>query len=160
MRFAYDMDGRKLSDAERVTTVGVFLRFTRLDELPQLLNILRGDMSFIGPRPLLPCDQDPAYCARLLVRPGLTGWAQIIGGRAISPEDKAVLDIWYVRNASLYLDLKIALKTVPMVVFGETISRASIEEAWSELEEAGILRGRALRNLAYDQLGSECLKAS
>jgi lipopolysaccharide/colanic/teichoic acid biosynthesis glycosyltransferase len=160
MRSAHDGEGRKLSDAERVTTVGAFLRATRLDELPQLLNILLGDMSFIGPRPLLPCDQDTAHRARLLVRPGLTGWAQIIGGRAISPEDKAALDIWYVRNASLFLDFKIALKTVPIVLFGETISRKSIEKAWEELEAAGVLRGLEARKTAYDHLGPECLKAS
>jgi lipopolysaccharide/colanic/teichoic acid biosynthesis glycosyltransferase len=142
MAAAYDADGRKLSDDERMSRIGVFLRRTRLDELPQLLNILRGDMSFVGPRPLLPRDQDNAYRARLLVRPGLTGWAQVVGGRAISAEDKAALDVWYVRNASLTLDAKILVKTVPLVIFGETISRKLIENAWTDLRTAGVLHGR------------------
>jgi lipopolysaccharide/colanic/teichoic acid biosynthesis glycosyltransferase len=141
MSAAYNSMGRALSDEERTSGIGVFLRRTRLDELPQLLNILRGDMSFVGPRPLLPRDQDDAYRARLLVRPGLTGWAQVVGGRAISAEDKAALDVWYVRNASLTLDAKIALKTVPLVIFGETISRRLIENAWADLRTAGVLRG-------------------
>ena len=141
MAAPYDVDGRKLSDDERVSRIGIFLRRTRLDELPQLINILRGDMSFVGPRPLLPRDQDNAYRARLLVRPGLTGWAQVVGGRAISAEDKAALDIWYVRNASLALDAKILVKTVPLVIFGETISRKLIENAWADLRSAGVLQG-------------------
>src|SRR5262249_30200008 len=90
-------DGHKLSDEERASRFGTFLRRTRLDEFPQLFNILRGDMSFVGPRPLLPRDQHDAHRARLLVRPGLTGWAQVVGGRTISAEDKAALDVWYVR---------------------------------------------------------------
>ena len=95
------------------------MRRTRLDELPQLINILLGQMSFIGPRPLLPVDQPADYAARLVVRPGLTGWAQVKGGRDISPADKAALDIWYVHNASLALDARILLNTVAMVLFGE-----------------------------------------
>ena len=114
------------------------MRRTRLDELPQLLNILRGDMSFIGPRPLLLQDQPRASAARLLVRPGLTGWAQVVGGRDISPEDKAALDVWYVRNASLLLELQIAARTVPIILFGERISQALIERARRELTEPGI----------------------
>lgn len=141
MKAALAADGRELSDAERLSRVGSFLRRTRIDELPQLFNILRGDMSFIGPRPLLPRDQDEAYRARLLVRPGLTGWAQVVGGRAISGKDKAALDVWYVKHASLILDLKVALKTIPIVLFGETISRNQIEAAWNDLREAGVLRG-------------------
>ncbi len=134
-------DGRKLSDEERASRFGNFLRRTRLDELPQLFNILRGDMSFIGPRPLLPRDQHEAYRARLLVRPGLSGWAQVVGGRTISPEDKAALDIWYVRNANLMLDIGVVLRTIPMVVFGERISRRLIERAWRDLRKAGVLKG-------------------
>jgi hypothetical protein len=142
MAGAYGPDGRRLPDAERTSQVGTFLRRTRLDELPQLFSILRGDMSFVGPRPLLPCDQSEAYRARLLVRPGLTGWAQVIGGRTISAEDKAALDVWYVCNASLLLDLKIIARTVPMVLFGERTNEAFIKSAWDDLREAGILRGR------------------
>lgn len=142
MKAAYTSDGRELSDEERVSIVGNFLRRTRLDELPQLINILRGDMSFIGPRPLLPRDQDDAYRTRLFVRPGLTGWAQVVGGRAISAEDKAALDIWYVKNASLMLDLKVLLKTIPIVLLGETISRHLIEQAWADLRMSGALQSR------------------
>ncbi len=146
MKAAHDADGRRLSDAERVSRVGTIMRRLRLDELPQLFNVLRGEMSIIGPRPLLPCDQSDEYRARLLVRPGVTGWAQVVGGRDISPEDKAALDIWYVRNASLALDLEIVARTIPMVLLGERISRPLIERAWQELREGGILKGElALR---------------
>ena len=141
MRAGHASDGRRLSDAERVSHIGNLMRRVRLDELPQLVNILRGDMCFIGPRPLLPCDQSDAYRARLLVRPGLTGWAQVVGGRDISPEDKAALDIWYVRNASFLLDLQIFARTAFMLIFGERISRRLIEKAWCDLSRGGILRG-------------------
>jgi lipopolysaccharide/colanic/teichoic acid biosynthesis glycosyltransferase len=151
MGAAYTTDGRALSDDERMSGIGNFLRRTRLDELPQLLNIIRGDMSFVGPRPLLPRDHDNAYRARLLVRPGLTGWAQVVGGRAISAEDKAALDVWYVRNASLSLDAKVIIKTVPLVLFGETISRQLIENAWSDLQDAGVLRGPFVAQQRHDR---------
>lgn len=135
---AYDGCGRRRSDVERVSKLGAFLRRTRLDELPQLFSILFGHMSFIGPRPLLPVDQ-PADCsARLLVRPGLTGWAQIKGGRAISARDKAALDVWYVNNVSFALDVKIMLGTVPIVLFGERVTERAIAQAWRELQAAGI----------------------
>src|SRR5262249_44688585 len=101
MSAAHDTEGRRVPDQERLSMIGRFLRRARLDELPQLYNILVGEMSFVGPRPLLPVDQHPAHAARLLVRPGLTGWAQVIGGREISAEDKTALDVWYVHNASL-----------------------------------------------------------
>ena len=112
---------------------------TRLDELPQLLNILKGDMSFVGPRPLLPVDQPIDCTARLLVRPGLTGWAQIKGGRQISPSDKAALDVWYVRNMSLALDLEIILwSTVPMLIFGERVAESAVGQAWRDPPLAGV----------------------
>jgi lipopolysaccharide/colanic/teichoic acid biosynthesis glycosyltransferase len=141
MTAAYSSSGRKLQDRERASIAGNLLRRLRLDELPQLFNILRGDMSFVGPRPLLPRDQSEAYCARLMVRPGLTGWAQVAGGRDLTPEDKAALDVWYVRNSSLALDIEIALRTIPVVLFGERISIALVERAWRDLSEAGIIRG-------------------
>ena len=141
MNAAHACDGRRLSDRERTSYVGSALRRLRLDELPQLFNILRGDMSFVGPRPLLPRDQSEAYRARLLVRPGLTGWAQVVGGRDISPEDKAALDVWYVRNASLALDMEVAFRTIPVVLFGERISTSLIERAWRDLSESGVLKG-------------------
>jgi lipopolysaccharide/colanic/teichoic acid biosynthesis glycosyltransferase len=122
---AYDAHGRRKSYTERVSALGNFLRRTRLDELPQLFNILKGDMSFVGPRPLLPVDQPIDCSARLVVRPGLTGWAQIVGGRQISPSDKAALDEWYVRNMSLALDLEIMMGTVPMLIFGERVAEST-----------------------------------
>jgi lipopolysaccharide/colanic/teichoic acid biosynthesis glycosyltransferase len=133
-------DGGRLSDEERASRIGQVLRRTRLDELPQLINILRGDMSFIGPRPLLSREQDAACCARLLVRPGLSGWAQVIGGRTISAEDKAALDVWYVRNASFALDVAVVRRTVPMVFFGDSTSESLIDRAWQDLREAGVLK--------------------
>lgn len=138
MGAAHDARGRRRSDAERVSRIGAFLRRTRLDELPQLVSILRGEMSFVGPRPLLPVDQSAEYAARLLVRPGLTGWAQVKGGRTIAAVDKAALDVWYVRHLSLALDVKIVLATVPMVVFGERVIEAAIERAWHDLSTAGV----------------------
>lgn len=130
---AYDPSGRKLSDEERVSAVGHFLRRTRLDEIPQLYNILIGDMSFVGPRPLLAIDQSPGYEARLLVRPGLTGLAQVAGGREISSLDKAALDICYIRNASFTTDLKVVTRTVPLVLFGDRTNQKAISDAWQDI---------------------------
>jgi Bacterial sugar transferase len=93
---ANDLADRRRSDAGRQTFFGRLIRRTCLDELSQLFNILVGEMSFVGPRPLLPVDLPSAYCARLLVRPGLTGSAQVQGGREVTASDKAVLDVWYV----------------------------------------------------------------
>ncbi len=136
MGAAFASDGARVSDAERLSQIGTFLRRTRLDELPQLFSILIGDMSFVGPRPLLPRDQPAACAARLAVRPGLTGWAQVVGGRDIPPDDKAALDVWYVRNASLLLDLQIVARTFRVVVFGERISYSLIERARNELAQS------------------------
>jgi lipopolysaccharide/colanic/teichoic acid biosynthesis glycosyltransferase len=133
MRRAHTSDGELLADGRRVSSVGRFLRGTRLDELPQLVNILVGDMSFIGPRPLLPVDQSPERSERLLARPGLTGFAQVVGGRAISAEDKAMLDVWYIRKASLWEDVKIVIATVPMVLFGERTNEEVIERVRKEM---------------------------
>lgn len=146
MKSAYDFSGRKLSDDERVSRLGSLLRRFRFDELPQLWNVFWGDMAIIGPRPLLPCDQSDAYRSRLLVRPGLTGWAQVVGGRVISPEDKAALDVWYVRNACLSLDIEIAMRTVGVVLLGERPRFEIIERAWLDLGQAGVIKGElALR---------------
>jgi lipopolysaccharide/colanic/teichoic acid biosynthesis glycosyltransferase len=133
MRGAHDHAGRRLSDAERLSRIGSWVRRVRLDELPQLYNILVGEMSFVGPRPLLPADQSGEFAARLALRPGLTGWAQINGGRELSASDKAVLDIWYVKNASFWLDMKILAGTVRMIVLGERTDREAIRRAWREL---------------------------
>jgi len=147
MRSAHAPDGSRLPDTHRTSKVGKFMRRTRLDEFPQLINILRGDMSFVGPRPLLPKDQPQACGARLLVRPGLTGWAQVVGGRDIPPDDKAALDIWYIRNASLLLDLRIMVGTVPIILFGERISQSLIDRARRDLTELGIIENEATLSL-------------
>jgi lipopolysaccharide/colanic/teichoic acid biosynthesis glycosyltransferase len=138
MGAAHDAHGRRRPDAERISAIGSFLRRSRLDELPQLFSILVGHMSFVGPRPLLPVDQSAAYSARLLVRPGLTGWAQIKGGRTISAIDKAALDVWYVHNVSFALDINVLLATIPMVLFGERVTHRAIVQAWRDLQAAGI----------------------
>lgn len=120
-----DAQGNLLPDAQRLTPFGRWLRSTSLDELPELINIARGDMSIVGPRPLLmrylPL-YTPEQSRRHLVKPGLTGWAQINGRNAISWEEKFRLDTWYVDHWSLWLDLKIILLTVIKVVRREGIS--------------------------------------
>lgn len=116
---SYDWQGRPLPDSKRISSIGSLLRKLRLDELPQLLNVLVGDMSLIGPRPLLPRDQPLDPAVRLSVRPGITGWAQVHGGTLLSPDDKNMLDEWYVRHASVGLDVSIVAKTIGIVLFGE-----------------------------------------
>jgi len=120
-----DADGKLLSDKERLTRIGKFVRTTSLDEIPQLINVLKGDMSLIGPRPLL-VKYLPLYNEfqrkRHEVRPGITGWAQVNGRNAISWEDKFKYDVYYVDNISLQLDIKIFLKTLKKVVKSEGIS--------------------------------------
>ena len=124
---AVDRDGQQLPDAERLTPFGRWLRASSLDELPELLNILRGDMSLVGPRPLLmrylPL-YSPEQARRHDVRPGLTGWAQINGRNALSWEEKFALDQWYVEHRSFLLDLRILWLTALKVVKREGISSA------------------------------------
>lgn len=121
-----DAAGNLLPDAERLTALGSFVRKTSLDEIPQLLNVIKGDMSLIGPRPLLP-QYLPLYNAvqkrRHEVRPGITGWAQVNGRNAISWEQKFEYDVWYTRNISLLLDIRILLLTLKKVVVREGISQ-------------------------------------
>lgn len=133
MRRAFDRDGRKRSDEERVSAIGRVLRLFRLDELPQLFNVLVGEMSFVGPRPLLPVDQFPGLDARLAIAPGITGWAQVNGGREISAADKAALDLWYLQNASLRIDYEIILATLRTVLKGEVTNHDAIDRAWMAL---------------------------
>lgn len=125
MRDASDTDGNLLPDSERMTTFGNFLRSTSLDELPELWNVLKGDMSLVGPRPLL-MEYLPLYSKeqyrRHEVRPGVTGWAQVNGRNAISWEEKFALDVWYVENQSLWLDIKILWLTVKKVLVRDGIS--------------------------------------
>ncbi len=127
MRDAIGADGQPLPDAERMTPFGRWLRATSLDELPELWNVLKGDMSLVGPRPLL-MEYLPLYSSeqarRHEVRPGVTGWAQINGRNALSWEEKFRLDVWYVDNQSLGLDLKILYLTVKKVLVRDGISAA------------------------------------
>ena len=126
MTDAKEPDGTLLPDAERLTSFGSLLRRTSLDELPELFNILKGDMSVIGPRPLL-VRYLPRYSARQArrheVRPGLTGWAQVNGRNTISWNDKFELDVWYVDNLSFITDVKIFLMTITSVLKREGISQ-------------------------------------
>ncbi len=125
MTNAHDAQGVLLPDAERLTPFGKFLRASSLDELPELFNILRGDMSLVGPRPLL-MEYLPLYSARQAkrheVRPGLTGWAQVNGRNALSWDEKFELDVWYVENRSFALDLKILWLTLLTVIRRKGIS--------------------------------------
>ena len=124
MRDAADAQGVPLPDGERLNWLGTFLRETSLDELPELWNVLRGDMSLVGPRPLLMRYQ-PFYSEeeriRFTVRPGITGWAQVNGRNEASWDDRLANDVWYVRNRSLLLDVKILLRTVVRVVKREQV---------------------------------------
>lgn len=126
MRNEFTEDGIALPDEERLIRFGTFLRSTSLDELPELFNVLRGEMSLVGPRPLLmeylPL-YNPEQARRHEVRPGITGWAQINGRNSISWEEKFALDVWYVDNHSLWLDVKILLLTIKKVFFRQGISQ-------------------------------------
>ena len=112
-------------DDPRITKVGKFIRKTRIDEIPQLFNILKGDMSIIGPRPERPSfteefnQEIPGFINRLAVKPGLTGWAQVNGGYEITPREKLIEDIYYIENRSVLLDLKILFKTIKVVLTGD-----------------------------------------
>lgn len=129
MTDAKDAQGELLPDAQRLTPVGKFVRKTSLDEIPQLLNILKGDMSLIGPRPLLP-EYLPLYDdhqkQRHLVKPGITGWAQVNGRNAISWKKKLDFDVWYVKNISLLLDIRILWKTFYKVIISEGINSEDV----------------------------------
>lgn len=125
MKDALDLDGNPLPDSERLTPFGQILRSSSLDEMPELWNVIKGDMSIVGPRPLL-MEYLPLYneqqAKRHHVRPGITGYAQVNGRNAISWEKKFELDTWYVENQSLWLDFKIMLKTVKKVIAKDDIS--------------------------------------
>lgn len=134
MTDACDVEGNLLPDKQRMTGFGRFLRSTSLDELPELFNILKGDMSLVGPRPLLMQYLErysPVQARRHEVKPGLTGWAQINGRNAITWEDKFKLDVWYVEHQSVWLDLKIIILTIWKIFKREGISQpgqATMEE--------------------------------
>ena len=126
MTDARDANGELLPDADRLTGFGQFLRASSLDELPELWNVLKGDMSLVGPRPLL-MEYLPLYTERQarrhVVRPGITGWAQINGRNALTWEEKFELDVWYVENRTLWLDIKIIFLTVWKVVKRDDINQ-------------------------------------
>jgi lipopolysaccharide/colanic/teichoic acid biosynthesis glycosyltransferase len=126
LRDARDSQGRPLPDGQRLTPFGAFLRSTSLDELPELWNVLRGDMSLVGPRPLL-MEYLPLYsreqARRHEVLPGITGWAQVNGRNTPSWEDRLAMDVWYVDNRSLLLDLRILLATFTKVLAREGINQ-------------------------------------
>lgn len=123
---AWDSKGIPLPDSKRLTVFGRFLRRTSLDELPELINVLKGEMSLVGPRPLL-MEYLPLYTAeqarRHEVRPGITGWAQVNGRNAISWEEKFRLDVWYVDHANLWLDVKVLWLTVLKVLRGDGVTQ-------------------------------------
>ena len=126
----FDGDGNLLPDGMRLTALGRLLRKTSLDEIPQLFNVLKGDMSLVGPRPLL-MEYLPLYspqqAKRHLVRPGITGWAQVHGRNTISWQDKFSLDVWYVENASFMLDMKILCMTVLKVLRRDGINASDAD---------------------------------
>ncbi|MCH7404679.1 sugar transferase [Belliella aquatica] len=126
MKDVFDQEGRPLSDAQRITKIGAFIRKTSFDELPQLINVLKGEMSMVGPRPLL-VDYlqlyDESQSKRHDVKPGITGWAQINGRNSINWQKKFELDIWYVNNYHFLLDLKILVLTFFNVVQGKGVSQ-------------------------------------
>ena len=132
MTNAVDGAGALLTDGERLTGFGKLLRSTSIDELPTLVNVLRGDMSVVGPRPLLP-QYLPLYSMRQArrheVKPGITGWAQVNGRNALAWEQKFSLDVWYVDNQSIWLDLKILLWTIVRVFQRQGISSATSDTA-------------------------------
>lgn len=134
MTQARDANGQLLADAERLTSLGKFVRSTSLDELPELLNVIRGEMSLVGPRPLLMQYLErytPEQRRRHEVKPGITGWAQINGRNAANWEEKFAYDVWYVDNYNIWLDLKIIVLTVWKTLKREGISKpghATMEE--------------------------------
>ena len=137
LKHGVDANGKILTDEERKTAVGNFLRRSRLDELPQLYSILKGDMTFVGPRPLLPVDLPhdlPEWLGlRALARPGLTGWAQINGGKTVGKRDKVIMDIWYLANMSFALDLKVMWNTVRVALLGERLEAGNITQSYADL---------------------------
>ena len=131
LRAPFDDGGQPAVGDRQPSAIGRFLRATRIDELPQLINVLFGDMSLVGPRPLLPEDQPLNTALRLSVRPGITGWAQVNGAKLVTKDEKEALDEWYVRNASLWVDLKIALMTLRIM----SKSYLTSAEATADLEQ-------------------------
>jgi len=131
LKAPFGATGALTAGCRRPSAIGRFLRATRLDELPQLLNVLFGEMSMIGPRPLLPEDQPTNTSLRLSVRPGISGWAQVNGAKLVTKDEKQKLDEWYVHNASLWLDLRVAMMTIKLLLRG----RVSPQEILADTEQ-------------------------
>jgi lipopolysaccharide/colanic/teichoic acid biosynthesis glycosyltransferase len=152
MKAGHDEKGNRIPDCKRQTVIGRFLRRTKMDELPQLYHILVGEMSFVGPRPLLhsdlPTDRPDFVLLRGRVRPGLTGWAQINGGNEVGKDDKLLLDMWYLENMSLVTDIRILLKTVTTVIFGEKLNTYAIRQSRRKFGMAEVI------SLAGQDLGA------
>jgi lipopolysaccharide/colanic/teichoic acid biosynthesis glycosyltransferase len=140
----FDNKGQSAVGDRQPSAIGLFLRATRIDELPQLINVLFGDMSLVGPRPLLPEDQPSNTALRLSLRPGITGWAQVNGAKLVTKEEKEKFDEWYVRNASLWFDLKIALMTL------QIMSKSHLGSAEASADLAQVQAKRA--NLAMAEV--------
>jgi lipopolysaccharide/colanic/teichoic acid biosynthesis glycosyltransferase len=150
----FDRQGLPVSEDDRRSWIGRWLRNARLDEIPQLLNVLVGEMSLIGPRPLLPEDQPTNSKLRLLARPGVTGWAQVNGGNLITNNEKGALDEWYVRHASFWLDLRILASTLGFMFRGERRSEAALQHALQDQQNAHSGKTPAsTRRTVRDQLG-------
>ena len=132
----FNHDGGAVARDRRTSTIGGIVRKSRLDEIPQLWNVVRGEMALIGPRPLLPVDQPADSRTRLLVRPGITGWAQVNGGTALTAEEKDALDSWYIRHASPDLDLQVMWRTLSRFGRGERRDASAIEHAMKWRREA------------------------
>lgn len=132
MRGPFDRQGQPIPESERLSLLGRLLRQNHLDEIPQIFNILMGSMSLIGPRPLLPVDQPNDIRFRLQVRPGLTGLAQINGGTSLSVDEKSALDEWYIQRASLWLDIKIILRTIWVMIRGNPRNHTQISAVLDE----------------------------
>jgi lipopolysaccharide/colanic/teichoic acid biosynthesis glycosyltransferase len=150
----FDRRGVPVSEDDRRSWVGRVLRNGRIDELPQLFNVLVGEMSLIGPRPLLPEDQPVNSNLRLLARPGITGWAQVNGGNLITNDEKGALDEWYVRHASLWLDLRIVGLTLGFILRGEQRSETALKQALLEQRKGHSWKKPAYtRKIVREELG-------
>ena len=156
LRPPFDWRGKPTPPEDRISWIGTVLRNLRLDELPQLLNVLVGDMSLIGPRPLLPHDQPTNPSIRLMVRPGITGWAQVNGATLLTPEEKDNLDEWYISNASPWLDLRILLMTF-LFMFR---SQQQSEQVRSQVPPAPIAAFEADRNSIRANMDSRVQEAT
>jgi lipopolysaccharide/colanic/teichoic acid biosynthesis glycosyltransferase len=136
LRPPFNRRGEPIPQNQRTSPIGFFLRKIRIDELPQLFSVLVGDMSLIGPRPLLPHDQPTDATRRLSVRPGITGWAQVKGGNLVTRDEKGALDEWYIHHMSLWLDLRVAVLTLRWLLTGEHRSEKALHEALSVQQQA------------------------